>query len=244
MVGQAAGGNMAEQIVSLHAGYDFDGHLVDAYIARPSKAGTHPSVVLISGMSGLNDFQREITRTFARAGFVTLSPDLFDGVAPGSQSAALLAKNSLDIDRSVKLLAASTDFLHNLPWVENGSRVGVVGFCLGGGLALLSLGRTDRFDPGVIYYQSLFPDPAELEGIDAKLLCHYGTADHSTPREEVERFCSTLDGYEKEYEIGWYEGVGHSFLNPRSDSSAGREQAAADSLERSFEFLRTAIARP
>jgi carboxymethylenebutenolidase len=235
---------MAEQIVSLHAGYDFDGHLVDAYIARPSKAGTHPAVVLISGMSGLNDFQREITRAFARAGFVTLSPDLFDGVAPGSQSAALLAKNSLDIDRSVDLLSAGTDFLRNLPWVENGSRIGVVGFCLGGGLALLSLGRTDRFDPGVIYYQSLFPDPAELEGIDAKLLCHYGTADHSTPREEVERFRSTLDEYEKEYEICWYEGAGHSFLNPRSDSSPGREQATTDSLERSFEFLRTEIARP
>ena len=128
---------MSEQIVSLHAGYDFDGHLVDAYLARPSAPGTHPAVVLISGMSGLNDFQREITRTFARAGFVTLSPDLFDGVSPGSQSAALLAKNSLDIDRSVKLLAAGTDFLHNLPWVENRARIGVVGFCLGGGRSFI-----------------------------------------------------------------------------------------------------------
>ena len=235
---------MTEQIVSLHAGYDYGGRLVDSYVARPSKPGTHPAVVLISGMGGLNDFQREITRVFARAGFVTLSPDLFDGVSPSNQSAALLAKNSLDIDRAVNLIAAGADFLHDLPWVENESRIGVVGFCLGGGLALLSLGRTDRFDPGVIYYQSLFPDPSELESISSKLLCHYGTADHSTPREEVDRFCATLDGYEKQYEICWYEDVGHSFLNPRSDQSPGREQATADSLERSFEFLRTEIARP
>jgi len=218
--------------------------MVDGYVARPADSGVHPAVLLISGMSGLNDFQREMTRVFARAGFVTLSPDLFDGAHAKDHAEALHNKNSLDIDRSVDLLSAGTDFLRNLPWVENGSRIGVVGFCLGGGLALLSLGRTDRFDPGVIYYQSLFPDPAELEGIDAKLLCHYGTADHSTPREEVERFRSTLDEYEKEYEICWYEGAGHSFLNPRSDSSPGREQATTDSLESSFEFLRTEIARP
>ena len=226
-------------IVSLHAGYAYDGEMVDGYVARPADSGKHPAVVLISGMSGLNAFQREITRAFARAGFVTLSPDLFDGYSAPNQAAALLAKNSLDVDLTVERITAGTGFLHDFPWVEDDAPVGVVGFCLGGGLALLCLARSDRFAPGVIYYQSLFPDPSELERIDAKLLCHYGTDDKSTPEEEVVRFREVLDRHGKPYEAYFYEGAGHSFLNPRTGlgTAAANERAAAESLERTFAFL-------
>ncbi|MCH8848000.1 MAG: dienelactone hydrolase family protein [Chloroflexi bacterium] len=229
---------MSERIVSLHAGYDNADHFVDGYVARPAAGGVRPAVVLISGMSGLNWFQRQITRTFAEAGFVTLSPDLFDGAHPEGRTPALLQKNSLDIDRAVGDVTSGARFLRDLPWVESDARVGVVGFCLGGGLALLSLGRTDAFGAGVIYYHSLFPDPQELEGIDAKLLCHYGTADHSTPREEVDAFTATLDRYEKRYEVAFYEGAGHSFLNPGNNPSPAQQRAREESLERTFAFLR------
>ena len=88
---------MSERIVSLHAGYDNEERFVDGYVARPAAAGVRPAVVLISGMSGLNWFQRQITRTFAEAGFVTLSPDLFDGARPEGRTPALLQKNSLEL---------------------------------------------------------------------------------------------------------------------------------------------------
>ena len=229
---------MDERIVSMHAGYDHNGGMVDGYVARPARSGTHPAVVLISGMSGLNWFQREMTRTFARAGFVSLSPDLFDGYSAPNHAAALLAKNSLDVDLAVARIAAGADFLRNLPWVEDRGNVGVVGFCLGGGLALLALSRTNQFRPGVIYYHSLFPDPAELENIDTKLLCHYGAADTSTPISEVEAFRQTLDRYGKEHEIHFHEGVGHAFLNLGENPSPDQQKAVTESLERSFAFLR------
>ena len=232
---------MDERIVSLHAGYEYDGDMVDGYVARPLVPGTHPAVVLISGMSGLNAFQREITRTFAQAGFVTLSPDLFDGYSAPDHAAALLAKNSLDVDRAVARIAEGADFLRRLPWVESNADVGVVGFCLGGGLALLALGRTDQFRPGVIYYHSLFPDHAELEGINAKLLCHYGTADTSTPTSEVEAFRRTLERYGKDHEIHFYEGADHAFMNPATDPSPAREKAATESLQRTIAFLRAEL---
>lgn len=230
---------MAEQhrIVSLHAGYDCDGHHVDGYLARPTTPGTHPGLVLISGMSGLNAFQREMTRVFARAGFVTLSPDMFDSYSAPDHASALLAKNSLDIDATVERLAAGADWLRRLPWVEDNSEIGVAGFCLGGGLALLCLARTDRFGAGVIYYQSLFPDPAELQGITKKLLCHYGTDDKSTPDEEIIRFRAEIDRLGIPNEVHFYEGLGHSFLNPRQEASKDRETKAQLSLDRSFEFL-------
>jgi carboxymethylenebutenolidase len=226
-----------EKIVSLHAGYSNEGRMVDAFLSRPQTRGPHPAVVVISGMGGLNWFQREITRSFARAGFVSLAPDLFDGYQAPDHATQLLAKNSLDVDRTVGNLAAGTEYLRALPWVDTTAPVGVIGFCLGGGLALYCLGRTSAFGAGVIYYHSMFPDPSELEGIQAKMLCHYGTLDKSTPREEVEAFRETLDGYGKEFEIVYHEGVGHAFLSPNQDTSAIRANAAAASLEQSFAFL-------
>lgn len=226
-----------EKIVSLHAGYSNEGRMVDAFLSRPQTRGPHPAVVVISGMGGLNWFQREITRSFARAGFVSLAPDLFDGYQAPDHATQLLAKNSLDVDQTVRNLAAGTEYLRALPWVDTTASVGVIGFCLGGGLALYCLGRTSAFGAGVIYYHSMFPDPSELEGIQAKMLCHYGTLDKSTPPEEVEAFRETLDGYGKEFEIVYHEGVGHAFLSPNQDSSASRANAAAASLEQSFAFL-------
>ena len=232
---------MDEHIVSLHAGYDLHGQMVDAYLARPVASEPRPGVVLLSGMYGVDWFQREVTCTFARAGFATLSPDLLGGSIPPNNAAALLGKNSLDIDLAVDQIAAAADYLRKLPWVGSDGRVGVVGFCMGGGLALLALARTSQFRAGVIYHHSLFPDPRELERIDCKLLCHYGVEDRTTPREEVEAFTAALDRYEKQYEVVWYEGVGHSFLKG-AEQSPQRQKAATESLERSFEFLRQELA--
>ncbi len=229
---------MEHRVLSLHAGYDAPSGFVDAYTARPADGVPRPGLVVISGMGGLNQFQREMTRTFARAGFAAVSPDLFDGVLPQGRTQQLFYKNALDVGRAVENIAAGADFLRALPWTtDDGAPVGVVGFCLGGGLALLALARSDAFGAGVVYYHSLFPDEAELERIRAPMQCHYGTADHTTPLSEVEAFRSALDGYGKEYELFLYEGVGHSFLNPNQDASPRRAEAAAQSLERTSAFF-------
>jgi carboxymethylenebutenolidase len=233
-----------QRIVSLHAGYEADGEFVEGYVARPADGKPRPGVVLLSGMSGLTWTQREITRLYARAGFVALSPDFMES-QPQGRTAALLAKNSLDVNRAADHIVAGADFLRTLPWVGPEGRVGIVGFCLGGGLALLAA-RTDRFQAGVIYHHSLFPDTRELEAINCRLLCHYGTSDHSTPREEVEAFAKTLDQYDKDYEICWYEGMGHSFaqITPDADVPSAQRAAATLSEKRTFEFLWRELGAP
>jgi carboxymethylenebutenolidase len=195
-------------------------------------------------MYGLAWTQREITRSYARAGFVAISPDFLRGERPRTQPEALFVKNSLDVNATVDHLAGAADFLRSLPWVGGNGRVGIMGFCLGGGLVLLAAGRTDRFQAGVVYHQSLFPDPVELQTINCRLQCHYGTNDHSTPREEVDAFTRALDAYEKEYEVHWYEGQAHSFAQITRDASVPAEQRAAADLsqERAFEFLHRELA--
>ena len=78
-------------------------------------------------------------------------------------------------------------YLRKLPWVGK-KKVAVLGFCMGGGLALYALAQSKAFDAGVIYYQSMFPDPEDLKSISAPMLCHYGTDDRGTTQTEIDMF--------------------------------------------------------
>jgi carboxymethylenebutenolidase len=250
------GGNMATEtskpvtagddrpIFSLHAGYETDGVYTNAFLARPTEGTGLPGVVLLSGMGGLTWTQREITRRYARAGFVALSPDFMGGEMPPSRAGRLLAKNSLDFNAAAHNIIGGAAFLHDLPWVGAQGKVGIMGFCLGGGLALLAAARSDAFSAAVIYHQSLFPDETELANIHCKLQCHYGSEDTSTPRDEVEAFTAVLDRLGKPYEIHWYEGMGHSFAQvaPAADLPPARKKASDLSYARSFEFLHSELA--
>jgi len=230
---------MAERIIASHAGYNARDSFINGYLARPAANERRPGIIVLSAMWGLNWTQKEITRTFARAGFVALSPDLLDGQLPKDRASALLAKTSLDVDRSVTEIVAAADYLRKLPWVGAGGRLGVVGFCLGGGLALLVLARTREFQAGVIYHHSLFPDPQELRGISCKILGHYGTADDTTPREEVESFRDTLKRYGKKHELIYYKDMKHGFVDsPLLKDSPERRKASAQSLAKTYRFLR------
>jgi carboxymethylenebutenolidase len=229
-----------ERIVSLHCGYVSPrGDYVDGYIARPVDGKPRSGVVLLSGMFGLAWTQREITRIYARAGFVAISPDFLGGQRPKNREEALFVKNSLDVNGAIDHLEGAADFLRSLPWVGPEGRVGIMGFCLGGGLVLLAAARSTKFQAGVVYHQSLFPDPVELKDIDCRLQCHYGTHDHSTPREEVDAFTKALDRYDRDYEIHWYEGQGHSFaqITPDADVPPAQRAAANLSQDRAFAFL-------
>ena len=77
---------------------------------------------------------------------------------------------------------------------------------MGGGLALYAVVQSRAFAAGVIYYQSLFPDPEDLKSIAAPLLCHYGTDDAGTTKTEIDMFRETLEKYKKKFKIEMYEG--------------------------------------
>ena len=131
----------------------------------------------------------------------------------------------------------SVAYLRMLPAVRQ-KKIALSGFCMGGGLALYGLARSRRFSAGLIFYQSLFPDPAELKGIRAPLQCHYGTEDPNTTRAEVEMFRDTLTGYGKKFDIHIYEGAGHAFLNNTSRKNEADRQAAERAFTKASRWLK------
>jgi dienelactone hydrolase len=92
----------------------------------------------------------------------------------------------------------SVPYVRKLPWVGK-KNVAVLGFCMGGGLALYAVAQSRAFAGGVIYYQSLFPDPEDLKSISAPLLCHYGTDDPGATKTEIDLFRQALDKYKKKF---------------------------------------------
>ena len=232
---------MAERIVSMHAAHRSGKEVVDGFLSRPISGGERPAIVLVHGYRGLDDGQRAVTRRFAQEGFVCLSPDLFHGKTYHTLEDCALKKTSLDISRAVDNVVDSVPYLRKLPWVGK-KKVAVLGFCMGGGLALYALAQSKAFDAGVIYYQSMFPDPEDLKSISAPILCHYGTADAGTTKTEIAMFRESLDRHKKKYQIEMYQGAGHAFLNNPSSKNGANVEAAAKSVTRTTKWLRKLFA--
>lgn len=232
---------MAEKIVSMHAAHRSGKEVVDGFLSRPIAGGERPAIVLVHGYRGLDDGQRAVTRRFAQEGFVCLSPDLFHGKTYHTLEECALKKTSLDIPIAVNHIVDSVPYLRKLPWVGK-KQVAVLGFCMGGGLALYALAQSRAFAAGVIYYQSLFPDPEDLKSISAPMLCHFGTDDPGTTKTEIDMFRETLEHYKKKYEIEMYQGAGHAFLNNPQSKNAANGEAAEKSVARTAKWLRKVLA--
>lgn len=225
---------MSEVIVSQHAFYESKSGGVDGFISRPV-AGLWPAVVIGIDWWGLTDWSRDMTRRVAEEGFVALTPDLYHGVSTADHATAARLKGELDIDKAVQEMVDAAAYLKSLPYVSQ--KVGIMGFCMGGGLALLAACRSSSFDAAVLFHHSIYPDPREVERLSCPLQGHYGLADAVTPLSEVKMFENQLQQFEKPAEIHFYEGAGHGWLDQKRPNLY-RLDTAQLSLQRTVEFFR------
>ena len=204
---------MAHRIVSMHAFYTSNGRGVDGYLSHPTAPGPWPAMIIVHEWWGLEDHFRELGRRLAREGLVTLVPDLYHGAVASEPEVAARLKTSLNIDAAVTDILGAVPYLRGLPFVSE--KVGVMGFCMGGGLALLAACRSRELAAAVVYFPSIYPDQDEIGEVACPLLLHYGTADSVTPTSEIERITQALDRNRKAYELFLYEGADHAFVNDR-----------------------------
>jgi carboxymethylenebutenolidase len=178
------------------------------YLAVPAGDGPWPGVVAIHEALGLNDLVRRQADRLAAAGYLTVVPDLFsDGGAARclmSTMRALFAGHG----KAVADIDTAREFLRDH---EDGTgKVGVIGFCMGGGFALVVANR--GWDAASVNYGQL-PRHRETALAGAcPIVGSYGAKDPAL-RRAAPKLARTLDGLGIEHDLKTYPKAGHSFLN-------------------------------
>ncbi len=219
---------------SLVLAYDGDGEPVPAYAARPVQPGEYPGVIVIQEWWGLDEHIKDVARRFAREGFVVLAPELYRGQATTEPDEARKLAMDLDRDSAAVDLQTSASYLLDQQDVK-GPRVAAVGFCMGGGLALLVGCKSPAIGAVVDFYGRPL-DRDTLKELSCAVLGLYGEADQGIPPSEVEALKTNLAELSKTAEFHVYPEAPHAFFNDTRPSY--RPGPSADAWGRTLTFLR------
>jgi carboxymethylenebutenolidase len=215
-----------------------NGGTTPGYLAQPAK-GSGPGVVVIQEWWGLVPHIQEVCERFARQGFVALAPDLYHGKAASEPDEARKLVMEMDRDRAVKEIIAAVNHLKGLAQVAP-NKVGVVGFCMGGMLAITTAAASDQVDAAVAFY-GLPRDLSLAENIRAPLLGLFAEHDHGFTPETVRDFEKELEKSSAPHEIHIYPGTQHAFFND-TRSNIYDPQAAQDAWERTIRWFKRHLA--
>jgi len=215
--------------------FPFDGGNTGGYLATP-KQGSGPGVVVIQEWWGLVDHIKDVCDRFADKGFVALAPDLYHGKAAKSPDEAGKLMMAMRIDEAEKDLSAAARYLSTQD-ATTSEKVGVVGFCMGGALALYTATKNPQVGACVVFYGGHPKVTPDLPNLHAPVLGLYGEKDRSvTPAvaRDLERQVKALG---KQIEVIIYPGADHAFFNDTRPEVYNGE-AAADAWRRTVAFLR------
>ena len=212
------------------------------YLA-PAADGAGLGVVVIQEWWGLVPHIRDVCDRLATEGFTALAPDLYHGhtVAPGEPDEAAKAAMGLDIERAARDMAGATEYLAGHEAVR-GNGLGVVGFCMGGSLALyLATVRPDLVKAAVPFYgiprRDRDPDWSRLE---AAVEGHYAEDDDMAGPAVAADLEERLTALGKEVRMFVYPGTHHAFFNDTRPEVYDAD-AARQAWIRTLEFLRSKL---
>ncbi len=219
-----------------------NGSTAGGYLATPS-SGSGPGVIVVQEWWGLNPQIRRTTDRLADEGFVALAPDLYHGELAGhdemDKAGQLMAQ--LPMDRAARDMSGAVDFLAGREGVV-GDGIGVVGFCMGGGLALrLGTLRPDKIKAVVSYYGVLgFDDEGapDWSKLTAAVMGNYGDRDDFFPADKARALEAGLRGLGLTVDFKIYEGRGHAFANEENVFGTYSDDDDADAWRRTVAFLR------
>jgi carboxymethylenebutenolidase len=199
------------EVSSHYVSYPSHGEGGRGYLARPAVGG--PGVIIIQEWWGLVPHIEHVADRFAAEGFVALAPDLYRGEFTREPDEAARLMMALNLDRASADMSGAIDYLT----AESGHPgVGVVGFCMGGGLALkLACDRPDAVRAVAPFY-GVIPWPAvqpDFSAMTAAVEGHYAENDESAPPATVAALEEQLVGLGKSAVMYVYPGTQHAFFN-------------------------------
>jgi len=216
-----------------------DGTAIGGYITRPKGDVPRPAIMVIHAWDGISDHTRDVGRRFAKAGYVALVPDLLSrqgGTSSfASRDAAIAAGRKLDDDTLTKDLTGGINYVKGRSFV-GANKIGVIGFCWGGGKALMFTTRSKDLAASVIYYGSNPRNLEDVKNIAAPILGQYGGADEPITS-AVPQLEDAMKKYGKSFDYKIYPGAPHSFNSDTSPTSY-REDAAKEAWARTLEFFK------
>jgi carboxymethylenebutenolidase len=202
----------------------------------PEGEGTFPGVLVIQEWWGLVPHIKEVADRFAREGYVALAPDLYHGKATSEPDEAGKLMMSLQREQAGKDLNGAVNFLLGHERVA-GSKVGVVGFCMGGGLALYEACHyPDKIGACVDFYGVLMGEPADLKSLQAPLLGLFAEKDGYMGPAQVRQLEEQLKSLGKQAEFHIYPGADHAFFNDTRPEVYDKD-AADDAWRRTLAFF-------
>jgi len=209
---------------------------VSGYLAKPaSGSGPWPALIVIQEWWGLDTQTRSIADRFAGSDYLAFAPDLYHGelakLGDGEKAMALVQKYAHNAPAELQQLY---DGLKKDP--ECNGKIGSVGFCFGGRMAL-ALGILRPLDAICTFYgggmQQLFD---QLGAIHCPVLGLFGDQDVSIPAGTIEQFDRLLGEIGVEHEVVVYPNSGHAFFRD-SDEQTYRPEAARDAWEKVSKFF-------
>src|SRR5581483_2321290 len=203
-------------------------------LAKPA-SGSGPGVIVVQEWWGLNDQIKGVADRFAEEGFVALAPDIYHGSMarePGEAQKLMMALNVPQAEKD--LLGAAQALKAN---GASGQKIGTIGFCMGGQLALYA--GTVSPDVGAVVdcygiHPAFQPDYSKLQG-PVLVLC--GDQDPMAGPEPLRAVEQAIKAAGKSAELVVYPGAGHAFLNERRPE-AYNEAAARDAWDRALSLFR------
>lgn len=214
------------------------------YLSEPDGRGPFPAIVVIQNQDGVREFTQEMTRRVAAAGYVGIAPQLYHREGePNTPEEVANFKHTRRDTHVIKDIEATIGLLRGRSNVD-GSKLGIVGFCMGGRVAFLMATASKSFKAAVDFYgggkYSKWGDRSAPAEFAADVCCpiqgHFGELDKNPPPDEMRKLDAELNRLGKDHEYFFYADAPHGFN--RSGWKGYRPEADAISWARTLEFFK------
>jgi carboxymethylenebutenolidase len=218
---------MAGEMTQLEAG-------TMGYEVRPSGSDRQPGVLIIHEITGLGDYIKQVAQQVADHGFVALAVDLFEGATPKGMEDGLPYREKITEDVQRAKIGAGIQHLKSRAYCSG--QLGVVGFCMGGGLSLSSACMfPDDFQACSIFYGRI-GNLDLLQRLQHPVVGNFGAQDPGITNWAGQEFWPAMVKLEKSLDMKLYPGAPHGFAR-EGDERSYRPEAAQDAWDRTYRLF-------
>jgi carboxymethylenebutenolidase len=217
---------------------------IKSFVVYPERKDKAPVVIVIQEIFGLTDWIRGVADQLAKEGFIAIAPDFMSGLGPNGggsnelgEQGSTQAIGKLTDDDKVRILNDVRAYAGTIPSASG--KLGVVGFCWGGGTAFLYARKQPALNAAVSYYGPMPNDAAEFANTKAPVLGLYGGSDNRV-NANIDVAKAGMAKAGATYDPHVFDGAGHGFLRQQNGSAQapGNMKATEEGWSLTLDWLK------